>query len=418
MGDRAQCCARQWIVKFFLVDNRPSWLNSPAMTESALSLVLSAPSSTTWELDGAVPFQPDVSPPGPRCGSQPDAADGFSARVWQERLPHGYSVARAAAASEYDGDVLELFREWARLCDEHARALSRLRERLARPGEAGNAGGGWGLKSAARPLRRDLPYASANEAWHAVHSALAAQAGTHRAAADEMKRLIVAPLKEAAAAAVAEREGLLRPLDRRLAQVRRHRAAAADEATGLSRDLESFHRAHGQPGASGGELAAAAKEAAASSTAESLRSRARVARDAVDAANGVTRLFEAEVQPQALAQLQELEERRVGAVSRAPPTPLLRPALRLPLPPSPAHRGGREQVHSSLAAFSSLAAANHLLTPTETASVAASAAALSVPADICHFAAAAAPSCSAAADTRTPPPAARPPSHPRPTPRL
>eukprot|EP00967_Tisochrysis_lutea_P128530 scaffold219863_cov32-Tisochrysis_lutea.AAC.6 len=83
----------------------------------------SPPPDGSWALVGGVEFQPEhelaIHPP------EPPAALPFSARAWQEGLPHGLSLARRAALTPYDLEALELFREWARAEEEYARALGK-----------------------------------------------------------------------------------------------------------------------------------------------------------------------------------------------------------------------------------------------------------------------------------------------------
>jgi hypothetical protein len=103
-------------------------------------LLAEAPADDVWRLRGAVDFQPDPQlvqlDPFPRqlSDASDDGAPGaplaesdgdwaFSARVWQDALPHGLGVVRCAAVARYDADALDFFREWAKAEDEYARAL-------------------------------------------------------------------------------------------------------------------------------------------------------------------------------------------------------------------------------------------------------------------------------------------------------
>lgn len=55
-----------------------------------------------------------------------------------------------------------------------------------------------------------MPYPSAVRAWRSVHEALGAAVGAHGTAAEEMKSLVIAPLKERVAASDAQRERMIR----------------------------------------------------------------------------------------------------------------------------------------------------------------------------------------------------------------
>eukprot|EP00962_Isochrysis_galbana_P044415 scaffold17229_cov112-Isochrysis_galbana.AAC.2 len=113
--------------------------------EASLSelLLAEAPPDGAWRLRGSMAWQPAPqlvlpnSCPRQLSGSSDDGAgdaamrdgDGgcaFSARLWQEALPHGLGVARCAALTRYDQDALDFFKDWAKAEDEFARALGAL----------------------------------------------------------------------------------------------------------------------------------------------------------------------------------------------------------------------------------------------------------------------------------------------------
>ena len=221
-------------------------------------------------------------------------ASTFCATHWSSMLPQGYGTARRRAESTYDADVLEFFRDLARVEKEYATALQRLSERVVRDPEAGcleekSRGSGWrgalGSKVNDRPIARSLQYATAQHAWAALQASLHAQAKAHQACCEDMRSSVIEPLKVGVKQERARRELFLAPADKRLEEVRRARARAALQATQYGTALCRFRKEATKSGAicPGSQEAALLFEAASSCT------------ESVRGANEDTTLFEEEV---------------------------------------------------------------------------------------------------------------------------
>ena len=264
------------------------------------------------ELHGGV----DIPAPGKGRATDKSCADpgSFCGTYWSSMLPQGYTTARRRAESPYDADVLEFFRDLARVEHEYATALQRLSERVVRDPEAAeeevkSGGSRWRSvlgKDDDRPLMRSLQYSTMQHGWSTLQASLRAQAKEHLTVYDDMRAAVIEPLKAAVKQERSRREQNLAPADQRLQEVQHSRIRAAQYVKPYREAMARYRkdtRARGVVSAGSQEAALLFEAASACS-------------EAVRAANEDTALF-TKMQPQLLSGLQEHEERRLESVGVA-----------------------------------------------------------------------------------------------------